>query len=38
MPHLLDELAVKDPDGDDVRLGQLWAQQTAVLVFVRHFG
>jgi peroxiredoxin len=38
MPHLLDGLTVKDPDGHDVRLGQLWAKQTAVLVFVRHFG
>lgn len=38
MPHLLDGLTVTDPDGHDVRLGQLWAQRTAVLVFVRHFG
>jgi peroxiredoxin len=38
MPHLLDGLIVKDPDGRDVRLGQLWAENTAVLVFVRHFG
>lgn len=38
MSHLLNSLTVKDPDGRDVRLGQLWAQRTAVLVFVRHFG
>jgi peroxiredoxin len=36
--HVLNGLTVKDPDGHDVRLGQLWAQRTAVLVFVRHFG
>jgi peroxiredoxin len=38
MPHVLDGLTVFDPDGREIRLGQLWANETAVLVFVRHFG
>lgn len=25
-------------DGEPVRLGTLWQNQTAVLVFIRHFG
>jgi len=36
--HLLDPIAVFDPDGRETRLGQLWAERTAVLVFLRHFG
>lgn len=27
-----------DPDGRPVRLGDLWSERPAVLVFVRHFG
>jgi hypothetical protein len=38
MPHALDPIVVFDPDGRLVRLGELWADRTAVLVFVRHFG
>ena len=38
MPHALDGLTVFDPDGREIRLEQLWAERTAVLVFVRHFG
>ena len=38
MAHVLDEITVFDPDGQAIRLGQLWAERTAVLVFVRHFG
>ena len=34
----LASLEVKDPDGSSVRLGSLWEQQPAVLVWVRHFG
>jgi hypothetical protein len=29
---------VKDVDGQPVRLGTLWADRPAVLVWVRHFG
>ena len=29
---------VKDLEGKDVRLGDLWRDQPAVIVFVRHFG
>lgn len=35
---MLDQLTVFDPDGREIHLGQLWAERTAVLVFVRHFG
>lgn len=38
MAHVLDQITVFDPDGREIRLGQLWAERTAVLVFVRHFG
>lgn len=38
MPHVLDGMTAFDPDGREIRLGQLWATHTAVLVFVRHFG
>lgn len=38
MPHVLDGIIVFDPDGREVRLGQLWETHAAVLVFVRHFG
>ena len=38
MSHVLDSMVVFDPEGRRVRLGQLWADRIAVLVFVRHFG
>ena len=31
-------MIVYDPDGREIRLGELWAAETVVLVFVRHFG
>jgi peroxiredoxin len=33
-----DALTVLSADGHPVRLGDLWAERTAVLLFVRHFG
>jgi peroxiredoxin len=36
--HVLDPLVLSDPDGRQIRMGDLWADRTAVLVFVRHFG
>ncbi len=27
-----------DTDGDNVRLGTLWAESAAVVVFLRHYG
>jgi peroxiredoxin len=36
--HILDPRIAFDPDGREVRLGRLWADRAAVLVFVRHFG
>jgi peroxiredoxin len=38
MPHALASITVFDPDGGAHRLGELWAEHPAVLVFVRHFG
>ena len=34
----LGELPVLDRSGAEVPLSSLWQDQTAVLVFVRHFG
>jgi len=34
----LENISVLDPDGRDVRLGDLWREQTVVLAFIRHFG
>ena len=34
----LAELVLKAHDGTDVRLGDLWRDQPAVLVFLRHYG
>ena len=34
----LADVTALDLDGDSIRLGDLWAEQPAVLVFVRHFG
>jgi hypothetical protein len=31
-------IVVKDLDGADVRLGSLWADGPAVVVFLRHYG
>jgi hypothetical protein len=34
----LADLVVKDLDGNDVRLGSLWEDGPAVLVWLRHYG
>ena len=34
----LENISVLHPDGRDVRLGDLWREQTVVLAFIRHFG
>jgi hypothetical protein len=34
----LADLFVKDLDGNDVRLGSLWEDKPAVLVWLRHYG
>jgi hypothetical protein len=34
----LAEVSVKDVEGRDVRLGDLWRDKPAVLVFLRHYG
>ena len=32
------DLVLSDEDGNDVRLGDLWAQQPVVLAWLRHYG
>jgi len=34
----LADAVVIDPDENPVRLGDLWAEQTQVILFLRHFG
>ena len=31
-------ITLPDPDGSSVRLGSLWTEGPAVLVFLRHYG
>jgi len=40
-PARADELAgivLRDHDGRDVRLGELWSQRPVALVWLRHYG
>ena len=40
-PERADELAdvvLQDSSGEDVRLGSLWKDRPAVVVFLRHYG
>jgi hypothetical protein len=34
----LADVVVKDANGGDLRLGDLWRDKPAVVVFVRHYG
>ena len=34
----LAQIVLPDHDGNDVRLGDLWADGPAVLVWLRHYG
>jgi hypothetical protein len=34
----LAEIVLLDEDGNDVRLGDLWEQRPAALVWLRHYG
>jgi len=36
--HALAELTLPDSEGRPQRLGDLWADRPALLVFARHFG
>jgi hypothetical protein len=42
MPNSLSEalagIVLPDADGQEVRLGSLWEQKPAVVVFLRHYG
>jgi len=31
-------IALPDTDGREIRLGSMWLQQPAVIVFLRHYG
>jgi hypothetical protein len=34
----LQDIVLQDSEGSDVRLGSLWDERPAVLVFLRHYG
>jgi len=34
----LSEIVLPDTDGNEIRLGSVWASRPAVLVFLRHYG
>jgi hypothetical protein len=34
----LEDLVLKDLEGQDVRLGDRWSRNPALLVFLRHYG
>ena len=34
----LEDVTLRDWQGDDVRLGDAWAADPALLVFLRHYG
>jgi hypothetical protein len=34
----LASIVLPDPDGRELRLGTLWADRAAVVVFLRHYG
>jgi hypothetical protein len=34
----LADIVLPDHEGNEVRLGDLWAQRPAVLVWLRHYG
>ena len=34
----LEDIVLKDQNGADVRLGDMWRDRPAVLVFLRHYG
>jgi hypothetical protein len=36
--NALAEQVLVDPDGDEHRLGDLWADRPQVILFLRHFG
>ena len=36
--HTLAPVQAFDPNGDQVRLGVLWEDQPAILIFIREFG
>jgi peroxiredoxin len=38
VPQELADCIVQDESGGDVRLGDVWKEQTTILAFVRHFG
>lgn len=36
--NALEEIGVRDWRGHEVRLGALWSESPALLVFLRHYG
>ena len=35
---VLEDVTLPDPDGNEVRFGDLWKDQPVVLVWLRHYG
>jgi hypothetical protein len=38
LSEALADISLPDTDGREVRLGSLWEQNPAVVVFLRHYG
>jgi hypothetical protein len=38
VPESAARAVIRDLEGDEHALGSLWAERTAVVVFLRHFG
>ena len=38
LSHFLSEIRLPDVDEREIRLGSLWENQPAVIVFLRHYG
>jgi hypothetical protein len=34
----IDDIRLRDSDGDELRLGDLWRERPVALVFLRHYG
>jgi hypothetical protein len=38
LSEALSPIVLPDPDGREIRLGSLWENSRAVVVFLRHYG
>lgn len=35
---LIEDVVLPDSDGNEIRLGDLWAEQPVVIAWLRHYG